>query len=110
MIEKYGVKVPAQNPEILEQIKKTTLERHGVECILQLYNQKGWRNPRANLKVWAKSLEFYDYYVKNKTHGAHRMATNLKIKKTKSLSTIIKEFKNGWNPYEDYEFLESFNL
>lgn len=63
-----------------------------------------WESRRANKDVWAKSLSLYDYYVRNPTHGSRLMASNVGLTFTQ-VGSILREFRNGWNPCEDDKYL-----
>lgn len=65
-LERYGVEYPIQNSEIYEKIKKTNLERYGVEHLTQLEEIKE-KIKKINLERYGVECPLRNSEIKEKT-------------------------------------------
>lgn len=74
-------------------------KRNLSEARLRL-NLPPWRNPAANLSVWAQCETVFDYMKSGAVGGQYITEKALGFRKDK-LSVIYKKLKAGWNPSQD---------
>ena len=94
------------NPEKKESIR---LNKTGEKN--QNYNLPPWKNVNGNKESWLKAGKIYDDFITEKWKlGTYRFGFRMLCTKygicQGSARKLLKLLVNGWNPYEDREYLE----
>lgn len=73
-----------------------------------MYGKVPWENPSAknNRDVWKEARELFEIWKNNNKPGVQKLRTLSRSNFTNSnLVRIHRKFKNGWNPFQDKQYL-----
>lgn len=105
-----GSKHSEETKQILrEKAKLREIPPHVLEALFKgARNRRPWQNANSNLDVWGKALEFYTLFKQNENQLLHKLAEKLGFKRSQFL-VMHRLVKQGWNPEDDAQWLETFN-
>lgn len=77
-------------------------------------NINPWMHPRATVKsklMWGRADEYYKWWINSGLeHGQNAMARAFNEEYVMTHANLIKYFRNGWNPNEDSDWLQSCKI
>lgn len=76
-----------------------------------------WNNSQADMEIWKNADKYYDYYLKTvelcketRYSFSTKIFVNLSELPASKIGSLIKAFKNGWNPNNDSDWLNKFKI
>lgn len=80
-----------------------------------MYGTKPWNTgssikSEVSQRVWASAKEAYGLFLQGNGHKAIQKALSIKGSNKSSYIKMVEHFRKGWNPYEDEEWLFTFEI
>jgi hypothetical protein len=94
-----GQKRSAETIAKLCEVQKRRVEKD------KILGKPKWRQPRANLEVWANSIELFHLFQEHNKCGVVRLANASGAFTKDQLRSMHREFQAGWCPDKDDLFL-----
>lgn len=92
-----------------EKAKLRTIPQHVLDALFEgARGRRPWQNPNSNSLVWESAVKFYTLFRENEDEFLHVIASKLGFKRSQFL-VMHRLVKQGWNPLEDAQWLETFN-
>lgn len=88
----------------LKHINKERV-KNGTHHLLNVPPWKSNKVTKGSLEVWSKADSIYNWWVNNKV-GCIKLQNHFRFTSQKACRSVIKKFKEDWNPLEDEQWLE----